>query len=54
MEKFQALTREIEEAHKVYVARDEPHVSVEGMLDAGLVRNKGYFWRRIMQEEKDN
>jgi hypothetical protein len=36
------------------VARDEPHVSVGGLLDAGLIRKKGYFWKRSMQEEKDN
>ena len=33
--KFQALAGEIEEAHKVQVTRDEPHVNVGGMLDAG-------------------
>jgi hypothetical protein len=26
------------------VAEDEPHVSVGGLLDADLVRRKGYFW----------
>jgi hypothetical protein len=24
------------------------------MLDASLVRKKGYFWRKIMQEGKEN
>jgi len=36
------------------VAQDEPHVSFGGMLDASLVRKKGYFWRKIMQEGKEN
>jgi hypothetical protein len=47
-EKFQAIPGEIDEAHKVYVAQDEPHVSVGGLLDVGRIRKKGYFWKRSM------
>jgi hypothetical protein len=32
------------------VSRDEPHVSVGGLLDACLARKKGYFLRKNMQK----
>jgi hypothetical protein len=36
------------------VARDKPYVIVGGMLDADLVRGKGYFWKRSTKGRKDN
>jgi hypothetical protein len=36
------------------VARDEPHVSVGGLLEAGRIRKKGYFGKKGMHEESDN
>lgn len=51
---FQAIPREINEAHKGQVARDEPHVIVGGMLEAGRIRKKGYFGKKGMKEESDS
>jgi hypothetical protein len=36
------------------VAQDERHFSFGGLLKAGLVRTKGYFWNRSMQGAKDS
>ena len=43
-DKFHTLAGDVEKVHKAQVARDEPHVSVGGMLDADPFRGKGYFW----------
>jgi hypothetical protein len=34
------------------VSRDEPHVSVGGMLDAEPVKGKGYFWEEKNKRKK--
>jgi hypothetical protein len=34
------------------VARDEPHVSVGGLLDANLVKREGYFWEEKHERKK--
>jgi hypothetical protein len=34
------------------VAWNEPHVSVGGLLDADLVRRKGYFWEEKNERRK--
>jgi hypothetical protein len=36
------------------VARDEPHVSVGGLLEAGQGEKKGDFGKEGMHEESDN
>jgi hypothetical protein len=35
------------------VARDEPHVSVGGLLEAGRIRKERLFWEE-RHEERDN
>jgi hypothetical protein len=45
-ETFQVITKEIEEAHKGYMAQDEPHVSVGGLLEVGQSRKVRHFWER--------
>ena len=53
-EKFQAITKEIEEVHKGQVAQDEPHVSVGGLLEVGQSENKDDFGKEGMHEERDS
>jgi hypothetical protein len=53
-DKFHTLVGAVEQVHKAYVAQDEPHVSVGGLLDAHLVRRKGYFWKTSMKGRKDS
>jgi len=36
------------------VARDEPHVSVGGLLEAGQREKKDYFGKESMHEESDS
>ena len=48
------ITREVDKAHKVYVAQDEPHVSVGGLLEASQSEKKGYFGKEGMHEGSDS
>jgi hypothetical protein len=35
------------------VAREEPYVSVRGMLEAGQSGKEGYFWKEGMHKERN-